>query len=180
MGALVLALTLGIMVRSWLSPMLRVPYTVLVLIVGLAVGFIAYTEERTTGSDIFSRSVGVWLGISPEAILNGGWGGTMGGDGWEWGMDTISPHEPQTAAVILYLLTLHPRHMRAHTHIHPHPHIHTYTHIHTHTHTHTHTHRITTVILPILIFGSSFAIELHLFLKQIVPVRSCVCCSFIG
>lgn len=28
-----------------------------------------------------------------------------------------------------------------------------------------------TVILPILIFGSSFAIELHLFLKQLGPVR---------
>lgn len=97
MGALVLALALGIMVRAWLSPMLRVPYTVLVLIVGLAVGFIAYTEERTTGADIFSRSVGVWLGISPEAILNGGWG--MGWRGgwmcliwlWDWGGVGIWP-----------------------------------------------------------------------------------------
>ena len=78
MGALVLALALGIMVRAWLSPLLRVPYTVLVLLVGLGVGFIAYAEERRTGPDIFSRSVGVWLGISPEAILNGGWVGFVG------------------------------------------------------------------------------------------------------
>lgn len=29
------------------------------------------------------------------------------------------------------------------------------------------------MILPILIFGSSFASDLHLFLKQLVPVRFC-------
>lgn len=32
-------------------------------------------------------------------------------------------------------------------------------------------HTTPAVILPILIFGSSFAIELHLFLKQLAPVR---------
>lgn len=31
--------------------------------------------------------------------------------------------------------------------------------------------RYHTVILPILIFGSSFSSDLHLFLKQLVPVR---------
>ena len=31
--------------------------------------------------------------------------------------------------------------------------------------------RYQTVILPILIFGSSFSSDLHLFLKQLVPVR---------
>jgi MFS superfamily sulfate permease-like transporter len=83
MGALVLALVLGIMLRTWLSPLLRVPYTVLVLIVGLAIGFIAYLEERTTGSDIFSLSVGVWIRISPEAILNGASAGRrVGSVGW--------------------------------------------------------------------------------------------------
>lgn len=125
MGALVLALTLGIMVRSWLSPTLRVPYTVLVLIVGLAVGFIAYTEERTTGSDIFSRSVGVWLGISPEAILNGGWGWDGMGERAEVWILFLRTGRKHLRSSCIYLRSTHDTHTHTpHYDSHPpHPHL---------------------------------------------------------
>lgn len=96
MGTFVLALTLGVLGRAWLSDLIKLPYTVVVLCFGLVVGFIIHTEELVTGPDIFSSSVSLWINLSPEAIL--------------------------------------------------------------------------TVILPILIFGTSFASDLHLFMKQIVPV----------
>lgn len=96
MGTFVLALTLGILARAYLSSLLRLPYTCLVLLFGLAYGFILYTEVGVTGPDIFSVSSDLWTNLSPEAIL--------------------------------------------------------------------------TVILPILIFGSSFSSDLHLFLQQLSPV----------
>jgi len=97
MGTFVLALTLGILARAYLSSVVRLPYTCLVLLFGLAYGFLIYTEVGITGSnDIFSTSSNLWINLSPEAILN--------------------------------------------------------------------------VILPILIFGSSFASDLHLFLQQLTPV----------
>ncbi len=37
MGTLVLALALGILARSWLSPRIRLPYTCVVLIMGACV-----------------------------------------------------------------------------------------------------------------------------------------------
>lgn len=96
MGTFVLALTLGILARAYLSSVVRLPYTCLVLLFGLAYGFIIYTEVGITGGDIFSTSSDLWINLSPEAILN--------------------------------------------------------------------------VILPILIFGSSFSSDLHLFLQQLTPV----------
>ena len=96
MGTFVLALTLGILARAYLSSVVRLPYTCLVLLFGLAYGFIIYTEVGITGGDIFSASSDLWINLSPEAILN--------------------------------------------------------------------------VILPILIFGSSFSSDLHLFLQQLTPV----------
>ena len=103
MGTLVLALTLGILARSWLSPRIKLPYTSVVLMLGtclhcrvplpfiqeesgrprqpiyvdikqhsgLVFGFIMHTEEGITGPDIFSRSVNLWINLSPEAILTG-------------------------------------------------------------------------------------------------------------
>ena len=96
MGTFVLALTLGILSRAYLSSRIRLPYTCLVLISGLLYGFLIYTEVGRTGPDMFSASSDLWINLSPEAIL--------------------------------------------------------------------------TVILPILIFGSSFASDLHLFLQQLTPV----------
>jgi NhaP-type Na+/H+ or K+/H+ antiporter len=96
MGTFVLALTLGILARAYLSSIVRLPYTCLVLLFGLAYGFILYTEVGMTGPDLFSNSTDLWINLSPEAIL--------------------------------------------------------------------------TVILPILIFGSSFSSDLHLFLQQLTPV----------
>jgi len=96
MGTFVLALTLGILARAYLSSIVRLPYTCLVLLFGLAYGFILYTEVGMTGPDIFSNSTDLWINLPPEAIL--------------------------------------------------------------------------TVILPILIFGSSFSSDLHLFLQQLTPV----------
>jgi len=96
MGTFVLALTLGILARAYLSSVVRLPYTCLVLLFGLAYGFIIYTEVGITGPDLFSTSSDLWINLSPEAIL--------------------------------------------------------------------------TVILPILIFGSSFSSDLHLFLQQLSPV----------
>eukprot|EP00624_Nannochloropsis_granulata_P006396 evm.model.NODE_47582_length_4217_cov_9.563908.1 len=96
MGTFVLALTLGILSRAYLSSRIRLPYTCLVLISGLLYGFLIYTDVRRSGPDIFSASSDLWINLSPEAIL--------------------------------------------------------------------------TIILPILIFGSSFSSDLHLFLQQLTPV----------
>ncbi|GAB5037945.1 sodium hydrogen exchanger partial, partial [Nannochloropsis oceanica] len=96
MGTFVLALTLGILSRAYLSSRIRLPYTCLILISGLLYGFLIYTDVRRSGPDIFSASSDLWINLSPEAIL--------------------------------------------------------------------------TVILPILIFGSSFSSDLHLFLQQLTPV----------
>lgn len=38
---------------------------------GLVFGFIMHAEEGFTGPDIFSRSVNMWINLSPEAILTG-------------------------------------------------------------------------------------------------------------
>ena len=96
MGTFVLALTLGIACRAWLSKWTRLPYTCLVLLIGLLYGFVLYKEVGHTGPDIISLAADMWINISPEAIL--------------------------------------------------------------------------TIILPILIFGSSFAIDLHLFVQQLGPI----------
>ncbi|GAB5036345.1 sodium hydrogen exchanger partial [Nannochloropsis oceanica] len=96
MGTFVLALTLGIACRAWLSKWTRLPYTCLVLLLGLLYGFVLYTEVARTGPDLISLSADLWINISPEAIL--------------------------------------------------------------------------TVILPVLIFGSSFACDLHLFLQLKGPI----------
>jgi NhaP-type Na+/H+ or K+/H+ antiporter/CRP-like cAMP-binding protein len=96
MGTFVLALTLGIACRACFSKWTRLPYTCLVLLLGLLYGFLLYTEVSRTGPDLVSLSADLWINISPEAIL--------------------------------------------------------------------------TIILPILIFGSSFATDLHLFLQQLTPI----------
>ena len=44
MGTFILALTLGILARAWLSSLIRLPYTCLVLLFGLLHGFLIYTE----------------------------------------------------------------------------------------------------------------------------------------
>lgn len=38
---------------------------------GLIFGFAMHTEEGLTGPDKFTRSVNVWINLSPEAILTG-------------------------------------------------------------------------------------------------------------
>lgn len=38
---------------------------------GLLFGFIMHGEEGITGPDIFSRSVNLWINLSPDAILTG-------------------------------------------------------------------------------------------------------------
>lgn len=38
MGTFVLALTLGILARAWLSPLIKLPYTCVVLLIGTYIG----------------------------------------------------------------------------------------------------------------------------------------------
>jgi len=101
MGTFCLALSLGIISRVALSKVLKLPYTVILLLFGLLIGSaVGYgnNAHKAKGEDdsIFGKSIDTWTNISPDAILF--------------------------------------------------------------------------TILPILIFESSFSSDLHLFMKQIVPV----------
>ncbi len=58
MGTFVLALSLGIVCRASLSRWTPLPYTCLVLILGLLYGFVLYKEVGKTGPDLFSLSAG--------------------------------------------------------------------------------------------------------------------------
>jgi hypothetical protein len=59
MGTLVLALTLGIFARAWLSPLIRLPYTCVVLIMGQSVrGVVGWSVGWLAGWE-HTRPLGV-------------------------------------------------------------------------------------------------------------------------
>ena len=68
LGTLCLALTLGIISRSWLQKILPIPYTVVLLLLGLVIGTLLVTTFPTS-HDIFSNSIHSWVDISPEAVI---------------------------------------------------------------------------------------------------------------
>ena len=68
LGTLCLALTLGIISRSWLQKILPIPYTVVLLVMGLVIGTLLVTTFPTS-HDIFSNSIHTWVDISPEAVI---------------------------------------------------------------------------------------------------------------
>jgi len=68
LGTLCLALTLGIISRSWLQKILPIPYTVVLLVMGLVIGTLLATTFPTS-HDIFSNSIHSWVDISPEAVI---------------------------------------------------------------------------------------------------------------
>jgi CPA1 family monovalent cation:H+ antiporter len=68
LGTLCIALTLGIISRSWLQKILPIPYSVVLLLFGLAIGTFLVTTYPNS-HDIVSNSVHTWVDISPEAVI---------------------------------------------------------------------------------------------------------------
>ena len=67
-GTWCLALTFGVIARSYLSKILPIPYTVVLLILGLVIGLL-YIEFEPQEDDIFYTSISQWVNISPDAVL---------------------------------------------------------------------------------------------------------------
>lgn len=65
MGTLCLAMSLGILTRALLSKVIKLPYTVMLMIFGLIIGGIM----NHVHAGIFSSSIAVWTHISHNAIL---------------------------------------------------------------------------------------------------------------
>jgi hypothetical protein len=69
-GAWCLALSLGILSRSLLSKILPLPYTVVLLILGLLIG-VVMIKAHPNPENIFAHSIDTWVDIPPDAILFG-------------------------------------------------------------------------------------------------------------
>ena len=68
MGTFCLALTIGIFCKSFLNNLIKLPYTVIILILGLLIGLFNIVHDQD-GDKYISASLEVWVNINPEAIL---------------------------------------------------------------------------------------------------------------
>ena len=75
MGTFCLALLLGVLARTGLiqiTKIIRLPYTVIVLLFGLLIGGVLEHYKQTKGhqnENIFAKSVDNWVNISSSALL---------------------------------------------------------------------------------------------------------------
>lgn len=69
MGVFVLSLAMGIMSRRFLSKFPQLPYTVVVLLLGLAVGSPSPRFWGQEGGEEFAASLDAWRNIDPHVVL---------------------------------------------------------------------------------------------------------------